>query len=104
MKTSPAIVIEEPVNDKADVSVVRQRIDEIDQRIIGLIHTRKVMSQQVQRTRIDAGGQRVEPIREAAITKTYCAPFGEAGSALAAALLRICRGQHATQLPDEGGR
>ncbi|MGW5645813.1 chorismate mutase [Saccharopolyspora sp. NPDC003752] len=95
---------EEPASDKVDVSVIRQRIDEIDQRIMDLIHTRKAMSQRVQRARTDAGGQRVEPVREAEIIKNYCAPFGDAGSALAAALLRICRGQHATLMPDEGGR
>ncbi|MEV5542380.1 chorismate mutase [Saccharopolyspora shandongensis] len=82
----------ETVDGGFDVLQLRRRIDDIDQSIIDLIRTCKEISRRVQRTPTDVGGPRVEPVREAEITNSYHVPFGDAGSALAAALLQICRG------------
>ncbi|MGI8306420.1 hypothetical protein [Saccharopolyspora hattusasensis] len=83
---------DEYVHGKVDVSVFGRRIDDFDQRGIELLPARRDLSRQVQRTRKDVGGPRIEPVREAEITETYQPSFGDGGSAFAAALLRIYRG------------
>lgn len=56
---------DEYVDGKVDMSVLRRRTDDIDQRVIELLHARRDVSQQVLRTRTDVGGPRIEPVREA---------------------------------------
>ncbi len=83
---------DECIRAKVDVSVLRQVIDDIDKCVIDLLHARRYLSQQVQRTRSGVGGPRIDSVREGEIIKTYRVSFGDAGNALAAALLMMCRG------------
>ncbi|MFE9447258.1 chorismate mutase [Streptomyces sp. NPDC006739] len=75
------------------ISDARQRIDALDDRIIGLIQERMAVSAVIQETRITSGGRRVHLSREMEILDRYRQALGKPGTPLAMTLLELCRGR-----------
>ncbi|KOV67171.1 chorismate mutase [Streptomyces sp. MMG1121] len=75
------------------IADARQRIDVLDDRIIGLIQERMAVSAVVQQTRIASGGRRVHLSREMDILGRYREALGKPGTSLAMTLLELCRGR-----------
>ncbi|MFI1289545.1 chorismate mutase [Streptomyces sp. NPDC020792] len=75
------------------ISGARERIDTLDDRIIGLIQERMAVSAVVQETRIASGGRRVNLSREMEILGHYRDALGKPGTSLAMTLLELCRGR-----------
>ncbi|MER6556364.1 chorismate mutase [Streptomyces sp. NPDC001027] len=80
--------------EAADVITgARERIDALDDRIIGLIQERMAVSAVVQDARIASGGRRVNLSREMEILGHYSDALGKPGTSLALTLLELCRGR-----------
>ncbi|MEU0175857.1 chorismate mutase [Streptomyces massasporeus] len=80
--------------EAADVITgARERIDALDDRIIGLIQERVAVSAVVQEARIASGGRRVNLSREMDVLGHYREALGKPGTALAMTLLELCRGK-----------
>jgi chorismate mutase len=80
--------------EAADViNGARERIDTLDDRIIGLIQERVAVSAVVQEARISSGGRRVNLSREMEILGHYREALGKPGTTLAMTLLELCRGK-----------
>ncbi|MEU1079154.1 chorismate mutase [Streptomyces sp. NPDC005908] len=75
------------------ISDARERIDALDDRIIGLVQERMAVSAVIQKERIASGGRRVNLSREMEILSTYRNALGKPGTALAMTLLELCRGK-----------
>ncbi|GAA0700341.1 chorismate mutase [Streptomyces cellulosae] len=75
------------------ISDARERIDALDDRIIGLVQERMAVSAVIQKERIASGGRRVNLSREMEILATYRNALGKPGTALAMTLLELCRGK-----------
>lgn len=75
------------------IADARDRIDGLDRRIIDLIAERVAASQEVQRTRIAAGGRRVQLSREMEVIARYREALDKPGTEVAMALLELCRGR-----------
>ncbi|MFE0044152.1 chorismate mutase [Streptomyces albireticuli] len=75
------------------ITGARQRIDDLDGRIIGLVQERMAVSAVIQRERIGSGGPRVNLSREMEILNHYSEQLGKPGTALAMTLLELCRGR-----------
>ncbi|MBT2897569.1 chorismate mutase [Streptomyces sp. McG3] len=71
----------------------RERIDALDDRIIGLVQERMAVSAVIQQARITSGGRRVNLSRETAVLGHYRDALGKPGTALAMTLLELCRGR-----------
>jgi chorismate mutase len=71
----------------------RQRIDDLDARIIALISERMGTAAEIQASRIAEGGRRVDLKRETEIIGRYRAALGRPGTSVAMALLELCRGR-----------
>ncbi|MER0246862.1 chorismate mutase [Streptomyces sp. HSW2009] len=71
----------------------RQRIDDLDGRIIGLVQERAAVSAAIQHERITSGGRRVNLARELEVLNHYRDQLGKPGTALAMTLLEMCRGR-----------
>ena len=83
-----------PTDEAADViSGARERIDALDDRIIGLVQERMAVSAVVQDARIASGGRRVNLSREMEILGHYRDALGKPGTSLALTLLELCRGR-----------
>ncbi|MGW4563655.1 chorismate mutase [Streptomyces sp. NPDC004561] len=78
---------------EAAIADARERIDALDDRIIGLVQERMAVSAVVQQTRIASGGRRVSLSREMEILGRYREALGRPGTALAMTLLELCRGR-----------
>jgi chorismate mutase len=78
---------------EATIADARERIDALDDRIIGLIQERMAVSSVVQQTRIASGGRRVHLAREMEILGRYREALGKPGTSLAMTLLELCRGR-----------
>jgi chorismate mutase len=78
---------------EATIADARERIDALDDRIIGLIQERMAVSSVVQQTRIASGGRRVHLSREMEILGRYREALGRPGTSLAMTLLELCRGR-----------
>ncbi|WP_181387328.1 chorismate mutase [Streptomyces sp. Act143] len=78
---------------EAVIADARERIDAIDDRIIGLIQERAAVSAVVQQTRIASGGRRVHLAREMEILNHFSEALGKPGTSLAMTLLELCRGR-----------
>ncbi|MEU6816515.1 chorismate mutase [Streptomyces sp. NPDC046860] len=85
--TTPQDAPERTIDD------ARERIDALDDRIIGLVQERMAVSAVVQRTRIASGGRRVSLSREMEILGRYRDALGKPGTSLAMTLLELCRGR-----------
>ncbi|WP_329220306.1 chorismate mutase [Streptomyces sp. NBC_01485] len=77
----------------AVIAGARERIDALDDRIIGLIQERVAVSAVVQQARISSGGRRVNLSREMEILDHYREALGKPGTALAMTLLELSRGR-----------
>ncbi|MEW5355409.1 chorismate mutase [Streptomyces sp. 16-176A] len=75
------------------ISGARERIDALDDRIIGLVQERMAVSAVVQEARIGSGGRRVNLAREMEILGRYRDALGKPGTTLAMTLLELCRGK-----------
>ncbi len=71
----------------------RERIDSLDDRIIGLIQERMAVSAVIQEARITSGGRRVNLSREMEVLAHYRDALGKPGTALAMTMLELCRGR-----------
>ncbi|MFG2603762.1 chorismate mutase [Streptomyces sp. NPDC048514] len=78
---------------EAAIAGARERIDALDDRIIGLVQERMAVSAVVQQTRIASGGRRVHLSREMEILGRYRDALGKPGTALAMTLLELSRGR-----------
>lgn len=74
------------------IAGLRERLDEIDARIIELWLERAAISQEVGRTRVASGGTRLVLNRENEILDRYRAQLGPDGVQLALLVLRAGRG------------
>ncbi|MGY3203562.1 chorismate mutase [Streptomyces sp. TE5632] len=80
--------------EAADVITgARERIDALDDRIIGLVQERMAVSAVIQRERITSGGRRVNLSREMEILSHYREALGKPGTTLAMTLLELSRGK-----------
>ncbi|MET9876084.1 chorismate mutase [Actinacidiphila glaucinigra] len=77
----------------AVIADARERIDDLDARIIALVRERMAVSAGIQRARIESGGRRVHLSREMDILRRYSEQLGRPGTALAMTLLELCRGR-----------
>ncbi|OWA06628.1 chorismate mutase [Streptomyces sp. CS227] len=71
----------------------RERIDALDDRIIGLVQERIAVSAVIQEARISSGGRRVNLSREMEILSHYRDALGAPGTSLAMTLLELSRGR-----------
>ncbi|MGA4850730.1 chorismate mutase [Streptomyces sp. G5(2025)] len=71
----------------------RERIDALDDRIIGLVQERMAVSAVIQEARITSGGRRVNLSREMEILAHYRDALGKPGTTLAMTLLELSRGR-----------
>ncbi|SEO17856.1 chorismate mutase [Actinacidiphila rubida] len=74
------------------IATRRQRIDDLDARIIALVQERMSVSGEIQAARIGSGGRRVHLARELEVLRTYGGALGRPGTAVAMTLLELCRG------------
>ncbi|MFF4956623.1 chorismate mutase [Streptomyces sp. NPDC001222] len=75
------------------ITGARERIDALDDRIIGLIQERMAVSAVIQEARITSGGRRVNLSREMEVLGHYREALGKPGTGLAMTLLELCRGR-----------
>ncbi|MCP9957672.1 MULTISPECIES: chorismate mutase [Streptomyces] len=75
------------------ITGARERIDALDDRIIGLIQERMAVSAVIQEARIGSGGRRVNLAREMEVLAHYRDALGKPGTALAMTVLELCRGR-----------
>ncbi|MFI8190689.1 chorismate mutase [Streptomyces sp. NPDC085946] len=75
------------------IAGARERIDALDDRIIGLIQERAAVSAVIQEARISSGGRRVNLSREMEVLAHYREALGRPGTTLAMTLLELCRGK-----------
>jgi chorismate mutase len=92
--TSPQHVTGARTEDAAAlITGARERIDALDDRIIGLVQERMAVSAVIQEARITSGGRRVNLSREREILGQYRDALGRPGTTLAMTLLDLCRGR-----------
>ncbi|NJP70112.1 chorismate mutase [Streptomyces sp. C1-2] len=87
--TGPAGVDRQEL-DRQEVD--RREIDSLDSRIVQLIHERHHVSSRIQQRRRREGGPRTVLKREMVVIDRYRQGLGPEGTALATAILRLCRG------------
>ncbi|MBA2948196.1 chorismate mutase [Streptomyces himalayensis] len=75
------------------ITGARERIDALDDRIIGLVQERMAVSAVIQDARIASGGRRVNLSREMEVLGRYRDALGKPGTSLAMTLLELCRGR-----------
>ncbi|MGI8666676.1 MAG: chorismate mutase [Jatrophihabitans sp.] len=91
-ESQPDVTSIEQVDDPVAVDTLRGQIDALDTAIARLVAERAQLSRRIQAARMNAGGTRVELGRERAIVEHYRTNLGSAGTAMADAVLRVCRG------------
>ncbi|MEU5096742.1 chorismate mutase [Streptomyces sp. NPDC020996] len=92
--STPADLTGARTPEAADVIIgARERIDALDDRIIGLIQERMAVSAVIQEARITSGGRRVNLSREMEVLGRYREALGKPGTSLAMTLLELCRGR-----------
>ncbi|MEV6792574.1 chorismate mutase [Streptomyces sp. NPDC051320] len=75
------------------ITGARERIDGLDDRIIGLIQERIAVSEVIQDARMISGGRRVNLSREMEVLSHYSEALGKPGTGLAMTMLELCRGR-----------
>lgn len=76
-----------------EITDARERIDDLDTRIIALVEERMAVSAGIQKARIASGGRRVNLSREMEILARYRDRLGRPGTTLAMTLLELSRGR-----------
>ncbi|MFJ3233350.1 chorismate mutase [Streptomyces sp. NPDC086787] len=89
----PETVVAETPEAVDVITGARERIDALDDRIIGLIQERVAVSAVIQEARISSGGRRVSLSREMEILGHYRDALGRPGTALAMTMLELSRGR-----------
>ena len=80
--------------EAADVITgARERIDALDDRIIGLIQERMAVSAVIQEARISSGGRRVNLSREMEVLGHFSEALGKPGTSTPLTLLGLVRGR-----------
>jgi chorismate mutase len=92
MSTLTAHVAQDDTDPATHIAGLRERLDEIDARIIELWQERARISQEVGKTRVASGGTRLVLNRENEILDRYRATLGPDGVQLALLILRAGRG------------
>jgi chorismate mutase len=87
VRPDPAVELED------QLGTLRGQIDALDTAIQALVQERIEVSHRIQRARMNAGGTRVQLGRERIVHAAYRDALGPEGSALADALLLVCRGR-----------
>ncbi|MER7682163.1 chorismate mutase [Streptomyces sp. NPDC096934] len=77
----------------AVITDARDRVDALDDRIIGLVQERMAVSAVIQQARMESGGRRVNLSREMEVLGRYRDALGKPGTSLAMTLLELCRGR-----------
>lgn len=77
----------------AVITGARERIDALDDHIIGLVQERMAVSAVIQESRIASGGRRVSLNREMEVLARFRDALGKPGTALAMTMLELCRGR-----------
>ncbi|MFJ6695992.1 chorismate mutase [Streptomyces sp. NPDC091272] len=102
MSTAPATAQPAPATDVTGartedaatlITGARERVDALDDRIIGLVQERMAVSAVIQEARITSGGRRVNLSREMDVLSHYRDALGKPGTTLAMTLLELCRGR-----------
>jgi chorismate mutase len=75
------------------ITGARERIDALDDRIIGLIQERMAVSAVIQDARLASGGRRVNLAREMEVLGHYRDALGKPGTSIAMTMLELCRGR-----------
>ncbi|QDY78595.1 chorismate mutase [Streptomyces qinzhouensis] len=75
------------------ITGARERIDALDDRIIGLIQERMAISAVIQNARVASGGRRVSLSREMDVLTHFRDALGKPGTTLALTILELCRGR-----------
>ncbi|MFE3270716.1 chorismate mutase [Streptomyces sp. NPDC059215] len=75
------------------ITDARDRVDTLDDRIIGLVQERMAVSAVIQQARMESGGRRVNLSREMEVLGRYRDALGKPGTSLAMTLLELCRGR-----------
>ncbi|MFI6052744.1 chorismate mutase [Streptomyces violascens] len=75
------------------ITGARERIDALDDHIIGLVQERMAVSAVIQESRIASGGRRVSLNREMEVLARFRDALGKPGTALAMTMLELCRGR-----------
>jgi chorismate mutase len=85
----------ESVGQPTPVGVLsgRERIDDLDARILALIAERVRTAATIQASRIAEGGRRLDLKRETEIIARYREALGRPGVPVAMAVLELCRGK-----------
>ncbi|MFE7096473.1 chorismate mutase [Streptomyces erythrochromogenes] len=76
----------------ADVAALRADLNVVDAEIRALLERRRTLSGEVQRARLSCGGTRTDFAREMHVIAPYTEAYGRQGTAIAMAVLEICRG------------
>ena len=92
MNTITADATTDATDATAHIAGLRERLDEIDAKIIELWLERAAISQEVGRTRVASGGTRLVLNRENEILDRYRTQLGADGVQLALLILRAGRG------------
>jgi len=77
----------------AGVRSGRERIDDLDARILELVTERVETARSIQAARIADGGRRLDLKRETEIIARYREALGRPGVTVAMAVLELCRGR-----------
>ncbi|WP_328300368.1 chorismate mutase [Streptomyces sp. NBC_00435] len=91
--TAPAATASPAAAAEQLIAGSRERIDTLDDRIIGLIQERMAVSAVIQEARIGSGGRRVHLSREMEVLGHWSDALGKPGTTLAMTLLELCRGR-----------
>ncbi|MFJ8231649.1 chorismate mutase [Streptomyces sp. NPDC094448] len=75
------------------ITGARERIDALDDRIIGLVQERMAISAVIQDARVASGGRRVSLSREMDVLTHFRDALGKPGTTLALTILELCRGR-----------
>ncbi|MET8947845.1 prephenate dehydratase domain-containing protein [Streptomyces sp. NPDC004542] len=81
------------VSTAEDIGRLREQIDTLDDTVIVMLRERLAASREIQRLRTGSGGGKTDPGREHAIRGRFEERLGDGGSAVADAVLVLCRGQ-----------
>jgi chorismate mutase len=81
-----------PAAPRLRLAELRASVDRLDGDIQRLAARRRELSQAIQELRLDRGGARHDPAREAQVVAAYVAALGQDAAPLAEALLGLCRG------------
>lgn len=90
--SNPSNVAPTPVSTTADITALRQEIDQLDKDILAAIRRRTEVSQAIGAARMASGGTKLVHVREMAVLERF-SELGPEGHQLGMLLLRLGRGR-----------